>query len=350
MLPDHDARWRWRQLIWLAYLPLIVVDAVFSGESARELALLVLAIVVVVALLARAVKTETSLIPLVAFTLGLGLLLAPGNLSAVIFFAYAAGAAAHISRVPVAITLVGVVLVAATVESRMAEAPLIFSLGTGIASFVGLVNFNFASYRRSSLTLQKANAEIERLAAVAERERISRDLHDVLGHTLSLITLKSELAMKLAERDAPAAAAECRDVQHASRAALAEIRQVVRGYRTKLTDEVGRARALLEAAGVDADVVIPPAELSRDAEETLAFALREGVTNVVRYAGAQKCHVRLSLGAAEHVLDIEDDGSGIAAPEGNGLRGMRERVGALGGRLDLDSTGAGTRLRVVIPS
>ncbi len=351
--PDHEARWRRRQLVWLGYLPLVLVNAAYNNTSVARWVVLLLSIALIVWLVWRAMREqERSLLPLVGLTLGLGLLLAPDTLAANLFFAYAAGVAGHIRRTALALLLITVVVVVASAEAWVLHSLLIFSVGALVASFVGLVNLFFASDRRASLSLRHANAEIERLAAVAERERIARDLHDVLGHTLSLIALKSELAMRLAEREAPAAAAECRDVHNASRAALAEIRQVVRGYRTRLSDEIGRARALLDAARVDVDIDIPvtaSADLSRDEEETLAFAIREGVTNVVRYAGAKRCHLRLWHEGDIHILQIEDDGTGVKAPEGNGLRGMRERIGALGGQLEIASTANGTQLRVAIP-
>jgi two-component system sensor histidine kinase DesK len=106
---------------------------------------------------------------------------------------------------------------------------------------------------------------------------------------------------------------------------------------------------LLEAAKVDADIDVAAGTLSREEEEVFAFALREAVTNLVRYAGATRCHVRLRASEAATVLDIDDDGKGMRAPEGGGLRGMRERISALGGSLDITSPGSGTKVTVTIP-
>lgn len=197
--------------------------------------------------------------------------------------------------------------------------------------------------------LRLANEEIEHLATVAERERIARDLHDVLGHTLSLITLKSELARKLVDRDPERAKLEMQDVENTSRAALADVREAIRGYRSEgLFAELARARAALETAGVTLQANTVQVQLSPAQESVLALALREAVTNVVRHAEAQKCEVLLIQRDSRCRLEIADDGVGLDAPEGNGLRGMRERLQSLGGSLER-LTGKGTRLVIEVP-
>ena len=214
---------------------------------------------------------------------------------------------------------------------------------------VGLGNHHWAVRHCAEQKLRLAQDEVEHLAKVAERERIARDLHDVLGHTLSLITLKSELARKLVDRDPERAKREMQDVENTSRAALADVREAIRGYRTEgIFAELARARAALETAGVtvecDTDrVVLNPAQ-----ESVLSLALREAVTNVVRHAEASRCNVSLKQNEALCTLEIADDGRGADGPEGNGLRGMRERLEAVGGSLRL-LTSNGTRLIIDLP-
>jgi two-component system sensor histidine kinase DesK len=194
-----------------------------------------------------------------------------------------------------------------------------------------------------------AQEEVERLAKLAERERIARDLHDLLGHTLSLIVLKSELASKLTESDPDRAAHEIRDVERISRDALAQVRAAVRGYRsTGLMAEVDHARATLDTAGLQFEcemekVSVPPAE-----ESVLVLALREAITNIVRHSAATKCRVQFLRTTAGYELQISDDGRGGMAGEGSGLTGMRERVESLGGALNRDGS-RGTRLSIRIP-
>jgi two-component system sensor histidine kinase DesK len=215
---------------------------------------------------------------------------------------------------------------------------------------IGGGNTFFAERNRMNSRLRKANEEIEHLAKVAERERIARDLHDVLGHTLSVITLKSELAGKLIDRDPQRAGREIREVEEISRQALSEVRDAIRGYRAKgLAAEIAHAKATLETAGVsvqcDASTSL---QLPAMQESVLSLAVREGVTNVVRHAQATNCRLRLEQNNGNCRLEIADDGQGFVTIEGNGLRGMRERVEMLGGTLERNNK-SGTTLVITLP-
>lgn len=219
----------------------------------------------------------------------------------------------------------------------------VFTLVTAYANHAGFLR-HVAQVRVAQL-----QREQERLAAEAERERIARDLHDLLGHTLSVIVLKSELASRLAERAPAQAAAEIREVERISREALQEVRAAVRGYQgSGLTAELARAKVALDTAGVALRVGGPLPELPREVEATAAMLLREAVTNVVRHARAREVRVAVEAGPRGYVLEIRDDGVGGQAPEGSGLTGMRERVRAIGGTLERDGRG-GTRLRAQFP-
>ncbi len=214
---------------------------------------------------------------------------------------------------------------------------------------IGAGNTFFAERNRMNHRLRKANDEISHLATVAERERIARDLHDVLGHTLSVIILKSELAGKLMGRDPQRAGTEIREVEQISRQALSEVRDAIRGYRSRGLDaELAQAKATLETAGVAAKFEAARIPLPALQESVLSMAVREAVTNVVRHAHARTCSLRLEQRNGSCHLEIEDDGRGGSQNEGNGLRGMRERVEMLGGTLTRDSQ-AGTRLAITVP-
>jgi two-component system sensor histidine kinase DesK len=187
------------------------------------------------------------------------------------------------------------------------------------------------------------------MAKIAERERIARDLHDVLGHTLSVIILKSELASKLAETDAARAVQEIRDVERISRDALAQVRSTVRGYQGRsLRAEAAQATAALEAAGVEVQCDVLETEIPASHEGVLALVLREAVTNVIRHAKARTCRLSLRRISGICTLEIVDDGCGRPSPEGAGLSGMRHRVEALGGVLERDLS-RGTRLVITLP-
>jgi len=214
---------------------------------------------------------------------------------------------------------------------------------------VGGSNVYFAARNRMFEKLRLANEEITHLAKVAERERIARDLHDVLGHTLSVIILKSELAGKLIDRDPERAKAEIGDVERTSREALAEVRNTIRGYRlNSLAAELKQAESTLQLAGVAVKSEASELPLTPVQESVVALVVREAVTNVVRHAAARNCRVRLANDNGNCLLEVHDDGRGGLRTEGNGLRGMRERVEALGGTLQYDSS-AGTKLKIEFP-
>ncbi len=219
----------------------------------------------------------------------------------------------------------------------------------GFSFVIGISNIHFAQRNRTHKKLLKAQEEIEHLAKVAERERIARDLHDVLGHTLSVIILKSELAGKLMDRDPQRAGNEMREVEQISRQALAEVRDAIRGYRSQgLPAELAQAKATLETAGVVVKCETAKIALPALQESVLSMAVKEAVTNVVRHAEAHNCTLRLEQQNGSCRLEIADDGRGGLQPEGNGLRGMRERVEMLGGTLNRESR-AGTKITITLP-
>ena len=227
--------------------------------------------------------------------------------------------------------------------------------------------------------LAQARETVAKLATNEERLRLARDMHDLTGQSLSMITLKSELAAKRlarlpssAERDA--ALAELGDIGRVSRQTLHDIREAVSGYRRPtLAIEVITARNALEATGIelddDAELTLRSGTFDPDAEAVLAWCLREAVTNVIRHSRASRCRIRLTDHAGELSLKVTDDGHGFADqgpdnPRGSGLRGMSERLSAIGGRLSLapaepvhtdrsdrgDRDGRGFRLVATVPA
>lgn len=199
--------------------------------------------------------------------------------------------------------------------------------------------------------LALSHDEVRRLAATAERERIGRDLHDLLGHTLSLITLKLELARKLSERDPDASRRELADAERVARSALAEVRSAVTGIRsTDLAAELASARLMLECSQVHLDYQPPPGGLPPDIERGLSLVLREAATNITRHAHAGRASMLFAREPGALQLTITDDGRGGVSADGNGLAGMRTRVRELGGTLSIESPrGKGTRLLVRVP-
>jgi two-component system sensor histidine kinase DesK len=186
----------------------------------------------------------------------------------------------------------------------------------------------------------------EQMAVIAERERVARDVHDILGHSLTVMTVKSELAGRLIEVDPAAAKSELEDLHRISREALAEVRTTVGGLRSPdLVTELMSATTALTAAQIRADLPSDATVVAPENRVLFAWVLREAVTNVVRHSRASNCRVRLE----PNVIDVADDGVGMNGSEaGNGLRGLRERVQAAGGSLTVGG-GNGTELRALIP-
>ncbi|MFF7774423.1 sensor histidine kinase [Streptomyces tanashiensis] len=184
--------------------------------------------------------------------------------------------------------------------------------------------------------LRATREELARAAVEKERLRFSRDLHDLLGHTLSVIVVKSEAVRRLAPRDLDAALAQVADIESVGRQALTEIREAVTGYREgSLATELDRARDALSSAGIEPVVRRSGPLLEPQTEALLSWVVRESATNAVRHSGASRCEIDLS-GSADRVrLTVTDDGRGPAdGTPGSGLRGLRERVAAAGGTLD----------------
>ncbi|HET7268346.1 MAG TPA: sensor histidine kinase [Oleiagrimonas sp.] len=227
--------------------------------------------------------------------------------------------------------------------------PMLAVLG-GVCSSAGFGALTGRIHARKNAAERMSRDEVRRLAANAERERIGRDLHDLLGHTLSLITLKLELSRKLFDRDPDRARDELRDAEDVARHALAEVRAAVTGIRaTGLAGELASARLMLKTSDVELRVGDMPA-LPDALDDTLALVLREAVTNIHRHAQARHASVAVELADGHVEMRVHDDGRGGADAPGNGLNGMRERVAALDGSLRIRSSpNAGTELRVVIP-
>jgi two-component system sensor histidine kinase DesK len=276
------------------------------------------------------------------------------NRGGMLFYIYAASAAAGV-RPAAAWLMIGAALLLAVgssfVPDMAADARIAWLTPVLVLIVVvGTMRILDAERRRSTDRLQMAHWEVERLAAVAERERIGRDLHDLLGHTLSMVTLKSELASKLVADDPARATKEIKEVEGISRKALREVRQAVRGYLdTGLAGELASARMALTSAKIEHRIDTQNiGELPKAPETVVALALREAVTNIVRHARATRVRGRIGAAGDDIVLSLSDNGQGGIIREGNGLRGIRQRVAALGGEFSYESRN-GTTLTVRVP-
>ena len=340
----------WTPFAWLVYLSFFVVYAVYAN-SPREWLIDGPALVAFLVLYFRGFWLHGR--PLLAVIFGIvaiGLVVAPHNPGASCFFIYAAAFLGDVGPPAVAVRWLLVIIAIVAVETLLLSlSPQFWIPAVVISVLVGGSNIHFCEMRRKDRALIKAHEVAEHMATIAERERIARDLHDLLGHTLSIIVLKSELAAKVADRDLGRAIREIRDVERISRQALAEVRQAVYGYRgERFEEELTTARTALDAAGVAFDVDAATIALDPDQERTLSLGLREAVTNVIRHARAGCCRVTLTEDEAAIRLTVEDDGIGGDPAEGAGLSGMRARLAEIGGTMERDAR-HGTRLTLVVP-
>jgi two-component system sensor histidine kinase DesK len=352
LLP-HDNDTGWTPYAWLIYIvPFALTPFISEWQAnARGYATYAVAVVAFLVLYFRSYWVRGRELVLVsAATLAMGLAFWPISIGAGALFIYAAGMIALLDsprwglRGVIAIALITIVYALVLQRDIVSSSwPVVFVL------IVGGINIHYSQVGRANARLRLAHEEIEHMAKLAERERIARDLHDLLGHTLSLVVLKSELASKLAERDPERSREEIRDVERIAREALAEVRAAVSGYRTSgLEAEVQRARNTLSTAGVRLETDIVQRKLPTAQEAVLCLALREAVTNIVRHAGARNCRLTVGCTDSACTLSISDDGRGGNAPFGSGLSGMRERVDVLGGSLTRVGT-SGTTITVTLP-
>jgi two-component system sensor histidine kinase DesK len=351
LLPD-DRQHGWAPYTWLFYFCFFLINPIFNHAGWKEWVATGLGTVVFLALYFSFfwIRCPWNLLNIAGMAL-LGIGFSPFNAGACTFFVFAAAFIPFaVEKESTALKLLTVVLAVVTLEWWLLHLTGWFLFyGGGLASVIGVGNVYFAQRNRANQRLRKAYEEIEHLAKVAERERIARDLHDVLGHTLSVIILKSELAGKLIDHDPQRAKAEIADVEQTSRAALADVRSTIRGYRAhSLEAELKQAKATLETAGVTVKSESSEVRLTPAQESVVALVVREAVTNVVRHARARNCHLRLLPVNGNCRIEIQDDGRGGGAVEGNGLRGMRERIEALGGTLERENS-TGTRLSIEFP-
>jgi two-component system sensor histidine kinase DesK len=350
-LIPQDRDLGWTPYAWLVYLAFFAAAPFAMGSPGRVQALTVASTMVILPIYFWGYwQLGRRVLLVVAIFVLFGTFFARVNPAASVFPTYAACFLGQAGEPSVGFRYLGILIAVVGLESWILGLPSEYwAPALFMSALLGSVTIHYAHRRRLMVSLLAAREQSEHLAKVAERERIARDLHDLLGHTLSLIVLKSELASRLTETDPARAAHEIRDVERISRDALAQVRAAVRGYRTAgFESELRQAREALEAAGVQVETAVQPAPLSPTQESVFALALREAVTNVVRHAQATVCRLTLRQDGRYCELEIADNGCGGSLNEGSGLSGMRERVESLGGILERDGS-HGTLLRIRVP-
>lgn len=238
----------------------------------------------------------------------------------------------------------------------MVDGSFASAAGAAVLTFLaGLGNFVVHRLVAVIAELDAARSELARAAVFAERARFARDLHDLLGHTLSVMVVKAEATRRLVAKDPDAAAGHAADIESMGRNALTEVREVVSGYRSiRLGVELEAARDTLNDAGITPEIHDETVSLTGPVETLLGWVVREGVTNVVRHSGADRCTIMVRQDDDGAMVEIIDNGTGSPAggsvpSSGWGLVGLRERAAALGGRLTSSAHDGGFRLTVQVP-
>lgn len=342
---DHPA-------IWLAYLPLFFIPWFIKLPSpaqmiAAGIGLAVFLLVYFISLKAAGLR----LIALAVAALLLSFALAFTNSNWTVIAVYAAAMIAELRPAWRASLGVGVFAAASAGLALVTGQPAIYwVLGVFLMVMVGIGNISRAALQDKNRELAAAQGEVRQFAAAAERERIGRDLHDLLGRTLTLIALKADLAARLADSAPDKATAEMRDIAAAAREGLAEVRAAVSGMTgASLSREIAGSKTALAAAGIACEIEGDAESIDPGTSAVLAMALREAVTNVIRHSGASTCRIALIEQASGLELKVSDDGDGQAVRPGGGLAGLTSRLTAAGGELAIEGDTRGTRLTARVP-
>ncbi|MEV0260714.1 sensor histidine kinase [Streptomyces sp. NPDC050617] len=348
--------WEW---VYLGYVLFVLAQPYFSPQRAWWEWPLAISVCAATALLygttllrgPSARHIWSSIMPLAA----VGALAAPFNTNASVLFIYAAAVAGKALPWRDARLWFAGLTVLNSVTALVSRVPMPYRLWGFCSALVliwviGLLELKQRDRRQEQENQRLRSAQAELLAAIAERERIARDLHDLLGHSLTAVVMRAQLTKELAAVDPERARTEAEEIERNAREALAAVRSTVTGWRrTSIRAELEAARRAL--AGTDVTLRVAYDDnliLVAAAEHELGLALREAVTNVARHARATICHIGLDADEERVRLVIADDGIGGTAPEGTGLNGLRERIAKLGGAVQRTGS-AGTTLTITVP-
>jgi two-component system sensor histidine kinase DesK len=335
----------WLNLVWVVFVPMTPVFAEGAFPNWFWPTWISLAIFLVLYFRTFHRRVHESALWYALAIAVLGYVVTPYNSGAQTYIVYAVAFFAFVPDVRLAVRLMAAILAAFALEWWLLGFPWIYSTtALVIGPVIGGMNLVYRRNQQRNVELKLSHDEVRRLAALAERERIGRDLHDLLGHTLSLITLKAELANRVFERDPVAARREIADVERVARDALTQVRRAVTGIRAAgFAAELASAKLLLESNGICLNYELADVALPAETETALAMTVREAVTNIQRHAQATQARIALRIDGERLVLAIEDDGRGGAMVPGNGLTGMRERLAGIGAELRVQSEkGKGT--------
>jgi two-component system sensor histidine kinase DesK len=347
--------------VWLIYLPLFFIPVIISHHESMDLVWTALALITFLGLYFHAywVKSQYVIYHIVAIGL-LGTLVAFITPTACTLFIYAGAFCSRLMPIKYAVTvLVSLLVWIASIswffsfEMYFYQPALIFTL------IVGILNIYQCALHQNKQELILSRKETQRLAQVAERERIARDLHDLIGHTFSVITIKADLAGRLIDKDPAKARIEIKQLENISRDALSQVREVVSGYRTSdLLSELANAKNVFSSVDIDfqyqfENINEQQIELDSTSNKELAIVLRELVTNIIKHAKATQVTAIIKHQNGKIVLAMQDDGQGFEnlQHQGFGIKGIEERIQKLKGFVAIKTGGeyTGTLSEIGLP-
>lgn len=340
-----------RPEFYLIYLAFYFSPWFFSAPTAIDVIAIALGLAVFLPIYFLAFKdpSRDNIPHTLAFIL-IGFALAQFNGGFSVFHIYACVQAAYTRperRAWIGLALVSLSFIVFTMATAQPWWVYAFPLVAGFAIGVGCIYS--ADQQEQVEQLRRSRDHDTQMATLAERERIAQDLHDLLGQTLTMVALKSEVAVRLLDLDPARAKQEIQEIRQASREALANVRDAVADMnQTSIVKELQRARSILASAGVELQVTGSAPSLPASADRTLGLAIREATTNIVRHARASRATLKFSHNQTELTVQIHDNGQGGVTNEGSGLIGLRQRIEDLGGRTHIEYL-AGICLSITIP-
>ena len=343
----------WIAAPWLLFLGFFFIKFLYVTPPLWEIALSAVVLTIFFAAFVTAFRYyhHPAKIRLPALViLGLGVVMAPINPGANVFFSYPAWFFGRAYSTRLALLVIAAMAATVVLLTLSFELDPSFYLPAFLLSIgLGLMSIATRRMEDAQRELQTTRAEAEHLARIAERERIARDLHDTVGHKLSVIALKSELAAQLSGDSAPQATAEMQAINTVARDCLSEIRATLSGYwELSLDAEIEALQSALAEAGLSVTSAVDVGDVPPHIETALAMCFREAVTNVIRHAEATECRLSLQRDSDHVTATIADNGTGLKGEPGTGLSGMRQRVEHMHGDLLIEND-KGTRVTIELP-
>lgn len=353
VMQTKDERWWDGPWPWLVYLVFYPMPWLWRAPTQFQLVASIIGIAVFLPTYFISHRLNgVRLLGTVSAMFAIGAVLAPLGGSWTVFSIYAGSEAGRLRPARHAIAVIALLALATAAVGFAWQQPILWVLpGILLIVMTGGATISREAFYARTQALLATQEEVRRLAGTAERERITRDLHDVVGRTLTLVALKADLAGKLITTDGAAAEAECRAIATLAREGLADVRAALAGQAgSSLAHEAAASSAALTAASVSPHITGDFAAIPSGAGAVLAMTLREAVTNVIRHAEAQSCSIELAMTGQEARLAVSDDGHGRSFTEGHGLTGMRQRLQAAGGSLTIHPGASGMRLIATVPA